>query len=214
MEKPKYYIQTFYEPREGFYYDQPVKRLNGKSYYEYPEDSYERENWGFIYWDSKKYNDALQFSRFNDSLWKNKKVKIKAFEKIYDFIKNHKSGTGSAITALHNFEIYLMNDGFEMLSFSECNALNPSFVPICKKIIGDELVDLKGFKFTRSYTKDNIIINIAFGLNNTNFYFTLDNNSYQVSNDKKDYKKAIKGKLKKLDCGGRVNIDLSQYYNL
>lgn len=201
MEKPKYYIQTFYEKRQGFQYEQPVERLNGKSYYEHPEDSFERQNWGSIYWDSRKYNDALDYSQFNSNLWTNEKAKIKAFTKIYDFIKKGKSGSGSSITALFPFEIFMMNDGFTMDSFTELNAINSGFHIVCDKIIGDEIVNPKGIRYSRTYSKEDNFIYLAFGIEinkvKTNFYFQTSKSPhyFQVNNSIDKYLDAINGKL-------------------
>jgi len=63
MKQPKYYIQTFYEPREGFGYEQPIQRLNGKTYFEFAEGSYERENWGFILKESRSYDKIKNLPR-------------------------------------------------------------------------------------------------------------------------------------------------------
>ena len=124
MQQPKYYIKTFYEPRNGFQFKQPVERLNGKSYYEYDENSYERQNWGFLKKESYNYNQALDFSKFNSNLWLNDDIKINAFNKINEFINKGKSGSGSSITGLFPFEIFLLNDGFEMISFCELKYLD------------------------------------------------------------------------------------------
>ena len=43
MTPPKYYIQTFEEKVEGMQYDQPIERMNGKTYWEFSTDSFERQ---------------------------------------------------------------------------------------------------------------------------------------------------------------------------
>lgn len=204
MNTPVPYMQTFYEPREGFKFEQPVQRINGMSYYQYPENSFERQNWGFIYYESKKYNDTLEYSRFNSELWKNNEIKKEAFNKIYEFVKNGRSKSGSSITPLFNFEIFLMNDGFKMSSFSELNAINPAITILCEKVNGDELINVLGFKKTRTYIKGKKEISLCFGLEcfgvKTNFYFEISNSNdaFQVDNDFKNYKKAVKGLLPSL----------------
>ena len=204
MNTPKHYIRTFQENRAGFQYPQPVERLNGKSYYEYSEDSFERENWGLIAKESYNYNSALDFSMFNSELWTNEKAKIKAFEKIYQFIKDGKSGSGSSITALFPFEIFLMNDGFEMVSFCELNAMNPGLKFIADSMVGDEIINPKGIFQNRCYLKDDNFIYLAFGITvegkKTNFYFktSKSNHYFQVDNNIENYKKAISGALKPL----------------
>lgn len=206
MEKPKYYIQTFYEKRKGFQYEQPIQRLNGKSYFEYSENSFERQNWGSIYWDSRKYNDALAYSQFNSDLWTNEKAKIDAFNKIYEFIKKGKSGSGSSVTPLFPFEIFLMNDGFTMDSFTELNAINTGVFIVCDKIVSDKIINPKGIKFSRTYLKDDNFIYLAFGIEfnklKTNFYFqtSKSHHYFQVNNSIDKYSDAINGKLPFLDA--------------
>lgn len=212
MTPPEFYIETFYEPREGFAFNQPVERLSGKKYYEYEEDSFERQHWGTIYWDSYKYNSALRDSNFNSELWKNNSVKEKAFNKIYSFIKEGKSGSGSSITPLFPFEIFLLNDGFEIKDFCELNAINPGVTILCDSFIGDKINNPKGIKYGRTYQKGKKVVNIGFGIvvkgQKTNFYFQINyENYFQVNNDIKMYKKAISGKLPKL-VGEEMNIHL------
>lgn len=205
MQKPQHYIQTVYEKRSGFKFDQPVDRLNGKTYYQYPPGSFERQNWGSIYWDSYKYNTALVASKFDSDLWQNETVKQKAFIKIYDFIANGKSGSASSITALLPFEIFLLNDGFEMLSFCEMNAINPGVSIIASKQIGDHIINPKFLHQSRCYLKNNNHIYLAFGIKiagkKTNFYFkTTNSHSYfQVDNNPAHYLNAINGRLTKLE---------------
>jgi len=211
MKKPKLYIKTFYEKREGFRFEQPVQRLNGKSYYDYPENSYERENWAYIRRESEYYNSSLYYSQFDSELWTNTKAKIKAFDKIFTFVKNGCSGSASSITALFPFEIYLMNDGFEMISFCELNAINPAVSIIADKWIGDEIINPKGIKYSRCYLKDDNFIYLAFGIVfnevKTNFYFETSKSNYtfQVDNNIKNYEKAINGELPPLQIKNPTN---------
>jgi len=204
MKQPKYYIQTFYEKRDGFRYEQPIKRLKGKTYYEFAEGSFERENWGFIAKQSYYYNEAIFASQFKSKLWKSKAIKTKAFYIIYEFIRKGKSGTGSSITPLFPFEIFMLNDGFEIISFGELNAINPCVTVSCEKVIGDEIIGVKGIKKTRTYVKNNKQISLCFGLiydkKKTNFYFEINglNDSFQVDNSINNYEKAISGLLPSL----------------
>ncbi len=122
---PKPYMVFGYEYVNGHRFKQPVDRIDGKTLNEFNEDSYEAKHWGTIYWKSKAYNDALKYSKFDSDLWISNSFRNKAFNKIYDFIENGKSGSGSTITELFPFEIYMLNDGFEMVSFCELNAINP-----------------------------------------------------------------------------------------
>lgn len=111
MNRPTYYIETKWERVIGMKYEQPIERLNGKSYFEYQESSYERKSLGKLYWESRAYNDTIVYCKFNSNLWSNVKAKNQAFEKIYEFIKNGKSGTGSSVTELMPFEIFLLFSG-------------------------------------------------------------------------------------------------------
>jgi len=204
MKQPEYYIETFYEKRDGFRFEQPVQRLKGKTYYDYPESSYERENWGILRIESSKYNEAIFCSQYNSELWKRKSQRNKAFLKIYEFIKKGKSGSGSSITPLFPFEIYLMNDGFKMVSFCELNAINTGVQIVAEKCIGDEIIGVKGLKYSRCYLKEDNFIYLAFGIVfydiKTNFYFetSKSNFTFQVDNNIENYHNAINGKLRPL----------------
>lgn len=198
MTPPKDYIQTFQEKVDGMQYEQPIERLNGKTFWEFAPDSFERKNWGAIYWDSKKYNDALDYSQFNSDLWTNETAKKQAFNKIYDFIKN---GKKSSITQLFPFEIFMMNDGFAIDSFSELNAINTGVQIIGDKTIGDQISNPKSVECSRCYSKGDNSIYLAFGIeiNNvkTNFYFQTSNSPhyFQVNNSIDKYLDAVNGKL-------------------
>ena len=201
MTCPKYYIQIFQEKVEGMQYEQPIERMNGKTYWEFSPDSFERQNWGSIYWDSRKYNDSLDYCQFNSELWTNENAKIQAFNKIYDFIKKGKSGSGSSVTQMFPFEIFMMNDGFTMDNFCELNAINSGIHIVCDKMIGDKIVNPKGIKYSRTYLKKDNFIYLAFGLEtnkvNTNFYFqtSKSHHYFQVNNSIDKYLDAINGKL-------------------
>jgi len=174
MKSPQHLITTSFEPREGYQFNQPVERLNGKSYFEYDEDSYERKNWGVIRNQSRLYNAALDYSLFHSDLWTNEQAKEKAFDVIYEYIS--KRSSASAVTPLFPFEIYMLNDGFELTSFCELNATQCT---------------------ARCYYKDGVQVYLGFGFENTNFYFKTSNSSeyFQVDNTKENYTKAIEGKL-------------------
>lgn len=202
--KPGYLLETFYEFRKGYQYKQPVERIKGKSFYEYNKKSHERINWGDLYWKSKKYNDAIIFSRYHSNLWKSGKAKKHAFNMIYNFIIKGKSGTGSSITKLFPFELFLLNDGFKMVGFCELNAINPGRQLICDAVKGDVVTNPIGFYYPRTYVKKDVSINIVFGFGDFNFCFKTSNNPnnhFQIDNNIHNYKSAINGKLKPLNTG-------------
>lgn len=201
--KPRYYIKTFWEYRDGYTYPQPVERLNGKSYYEWSEDSFERLNWGKIYKESYNYNQALDSILYNSEFWRDEKAKQKALETVLKFINKGKSGTGSSITPLFPFEIELLNNGFKMMSFCELNALIPSLTIVAEKINGDEIVNPKGIRYNRWYRRgEDEDVYIGFGFGDTNFYFELSRfpgEVYQVNNDLTMFKEAINGQLENIN---------------
>lgn len=200
--KPEYYIKTSWEPIDGYNFPQPIERLNGKSYYEYPEDSYERNNWGKIYWDSRSYNDALDSVLFDSDFWRDSEAKLQAFNIVYSFIKSGKSGQHSSITRMFPFEIELMNNGFKMMSFCELNAINTGLKIIADKVIGNEVINPRGVSYDRWYKRgEDEKVYLGFGCDNANFYFELSKypgDYFQVENNLSKFNDAINGKLKKL----------------
>ena len=178
----EYYMTFNIEKVVGKRYEQNVDRVLGKEWIEYSKDSYIYNNWAKIYWESHKFNNALKYCNYESDKWSSTEVKDKALSKIYDFIKNRPKGCMSRITPLLPFEMYLLNDGFEMISFAPMNALEPN---------------------GRIYSKDGKEIVLAFGLTiddrRTNFFYSVNNdNYYQVDNNIDNYIDAINSKLKPL----------------
>lgn len=206
-KRPSTYIEMRWERRDGCKYGQPVEYCNG-SRLTHEAISEFKNVFGVSYRDAKKesraYNDAVNESMFNSGLWKNQESRAKALNKIYEYNLSGKSGTGSTTTPLLPFEIYMMNDGFEMVSFCEMNAINPGFSIVCEKQKDNVLISPKGVKYGRCYQKDDYIICLAFGIKingrETNFYFTTNKSehTFQVDNNLENYEKAINGQLKPL----------------
>lgn len=183
--KPTVYIETKWENR-GSRYPQPIKYCNGKELTCEVIKNFEiifNKEFGIASSESRAYNTALSYSKYDSELWKNDRARDNAFEKIYNFNLQGKGGTSGSVTPLLPFEIFLMNDGFEMKSFCELNALMPMY---------------------RTYVKGDVKINIAFGIiidgRQTNFYFKTSKHpsEFQVDNNPENYTKAINGKLKPL----------------
>lgn len=212
IQEPKVYIKHAWETREGFRYKQPVEYCNGvkltfetirdfEKIFNVPFSVAERE--------SKAYNNAFNDSKYYSEFWENDEAKNKAFSKIYEFNLFGKNGTGSSTTPLFPFEIYMMNDGFEMVSFCEMNSINPGvklfIYKKSKKKIGDHYVYEGKEVFSRFYKKNDLIVSLAFGITiggkKTNFYFVTNKSNYtfQVDNDINNYKNAINGKLQSLE---------------
>jgi len=132
--KPKYYIETRFEKIEKFsltdireyYFSQPVKYCNDICYWDYAEDSYEISNWGYLESESYLYNSILKICRYDDNYWMATEIKDTAFEIIFnsDAIKE-KIYRGSC-TELKMFEIYLLNNGYEISYFGMLNAFCPN----------------------------------------------------------------------------------------
>ncbi len=208
IQEPKVYIKQAWEKQEGYRYEQPVDYCNGiRLTYEVIRDFEKifKTPFSVAQKESRAYNSALDESKYYSDFWKNNEAKNKAFSKIYEFNLSGKSGTGSSTTPLFPFEIYMMNDDFEMVSFCEMNAINPAFSIVAEKQKGDILINPKGVKYSRCYQKDDYFICIAFGIEinkrKTNFYFITNKSKYifQVDNDINNYQKAINGKLQPLE---------------
>lgn len=185
--KPKVYIETKWEFIEGYRYEQPVKYCNGVELTVEVIENFEtifKIPFGEVLKTSNSYDRALDASLYYSELWTDESVKNKAFSKIYEYILVKTAATGS-ITPLFPFELYLLNDGFELAYFSELNAYAPY----------------------RRYEKEDKIVSISFGITirgkKTNFYFELPKEDnyfyYQLDNEYSNYKKAIEGKLKPLN---------------
>lgn len=205
--KPKVYISHEWEYREGFTYEQPVDYCNGVRV-DYENISKFKELFGVDFTtaqrESKAYNDTMKHSLYNSDLWKNEGAKDRAFEKIHSYALKGRSGSGSSVTPLFPFEIFMMNDGFEMISFSELNAINSGIAFIADKIIDGVIYNPTGIVKTRYYLKDDLLISLGFGIeiNNRkiNFYFETNKSHgiFQVDNNIESYKKAISGNLEDL----------------
>lgn len=201
--KPKLLIETRWEKRKGFKFLQPTKYC-GETELTFDVISNFKEIFGEEYSkvskDSFCYENTLNDINYNSDLWKNNVAKQQAFDKVYEFNKSGKSGTGSSTTPLLPFEIFLLNDGFEMVSFSEMNAINPGVSLVYNKDINNI-----GLKYSRCYKKDDYFIILAFGIEinkkKTNFYFMTNKHPYaefQVDNNLDNFDDAINGKLRPL----------------
>jgi hypothetical protein len=200
IKEPKIYIKHSWENRKGFKYKQPVNYCNNVRLTYETIANFENifgEPFAKVQKESNAYNKALNESNYKSDLWKNEKARDLAFNKIFDFNISGKSGTGSSTTPLLPFEIYMMNDGFEMVSFCELNAINPGVSIVAKKQDGTTFTKPKSLKYSRCYKKADYFIYIAFGIkiNNrkTNFYFKTNKSNcyFQVDNDFSNYEKAI-----------------------
>ena len=217
-QEPKVYIKHAWEQREGFRYEQPVEYCNGIRLTSKIMKSFEEifgTPFGVAQRESRAYNNALKECLFDSHLWKNSEVRFKVFNKIYEFNLSGKSGSGSTTTPLFPFEIYMMNDGFEMVRFSELNAINPGLKMHSTGFekIGDyEYHSVRIFTPERFYEKGKKLISLKFGFDKrVNFYFTIHtkenpnslfgifwDKAFQVDNDINNYQLAIEGKLKSI----------------
>lgn len=157
--KPKYYIETRFEKtikfREGdvrnYQYSQPVEYCNGVCYWDYDKNSYERKNWGNLYWESKWFNDCLTIARYNDKAWTDKSAMDKAFEIIF----TKKSSGEGVYVPINDFEIWLMCKGYDMISFDKMCSQSPCISIVAEKQDGNKLLNSKGLVYTRYYTNKN-----------------------------------------------------------
>lgn len=112
--------------------------------------------------ESKAYNDSLYECKYKLDLWRDEKARDKAFDMIYNFNLNGRSGSGSRTTPLFPFEKYMMNDGFKMVSFCELSAINPGVYIVSETQNGDVYINPKGIKYGRCYEKDDYFIYLGF----------------------------------------------------
>lgn len=216
--KPKYYIETRFEkvikfPKitREYRYTQPVEYCNGKTYWEYDEDSYERQNWGRLYWQSKWFNNCLDICRYGDKIWQSKEAMDKAFEVIF----TTKSSGDGVYTPMKDFEIYLMNKGYDMISFDKMCAQSPCFGIYGDRQEGDKIYNPKGVAYSRFYTNKETGKSIFFGFGiesdklKFNFYFVHSdamNLHYQVPVNYEDFEAAEKMQLKSFE---ELNYELN-----
>jgi len=203
--KPKIYIETRWEKRDGFSFLQPVEYCNNIKFTISNFEKIFNVPFSVVKKESDMYKNTIEDSNYNSKLWKNTDIKNKAFSKIYDFNISGKSGSISSTTPLFPFEIYMINDGFEIISFCELNAINPGLTIIADTFINNALVNPKGIQYRRSYKKDDNFIHLGFGIEinerKVNFYFKTSKSvfTFQVDNNFNNYEKAINGKLKPLE---------------
>ena len=131
---PKYYVEIRHELSEVFskeirHYSrpQPVPYCKGKQYFEYPEDSYERLNWGQNSYISSSFNNVMRICRVNDSIWSDFVILVKTFLEIYHWYNTYKEKQIGDIHPLFNFEIDLLLNGYNIASFDELNAYKPGY---------------------------------------------------------------------------------------
>ena len=79
FERIWYKKEVIVQGFKGFVEDY-IDYINGKSYYEYPENSYERKNWRNIEYENKNYNKNLELYYYN----------LKLYLKNKDLINNYK----------------------------------------------------------------------------------------------------------------------------
>lgn len=186
IKQPDVYVYTKWEKKKGNRYEQPIKYCNNT---ELTVDKIKnfKDVFGIEYSDALKessaYNNTLKDCSYHSEFWNNDKAKEKAFNKIYEFNISGKSGTGTSTTPLLPFEIFMLNDGFEMISFKELNAYHP---------------------MGRDYKKKDLAVYLGFGIQTSkvkaNFYFQTSRQKgiYQVDNSVENYKKAINEELESL----------------
>jgi hypothetical protein len=112
MINGEYIFTRTNETVEGFRYTQPVERVNGKKYYDYPEDSEVRKIWADLYWENWKNRSALNICRFDNPLW-NESIKDEIYKKVRAYEDDPRRG-GCSTTEFFDFEIWLMSNGWEL----------------------------------------------------------------------------------------------------
>ena len=99
-------------------YNSPVEYLNSLRRGEYSKDSFENKNWHLFFWEHHKLKSCYEICRFDSDLWGDVD-KDSIFEKVFIFQGN--TG-GYSTTSLHDFEIYAMSNGWDLVTMGGCNA--------------------------------------------------------------------------------------------
>jgi hypothetical protein len=208
QQKPFCYIETRWEKRDGYPFDQPYKYCNDIRITSDLINSFKNQfgsPFDVALHESRCFEEALTASQYNSDLWTNENIKNKAFNKIYTYFINGKSGTGSTVNPLFPFEIFLLNDRFEMISFCELTALVPGISLVCDSYNNSIITEPKRINYTRCYIKNDLFVYLGFGIiineRTTKFYFKTNKSdlTFQVDNDVENYQKAINGKLNPLE---------------
>jgi len=204
--KPKNYIEVKNVTKVNFgneirttYYPHPHYYLNNKTIWQYDKNSEERQNWHIYELESTRYNNVLKWCKYDSLEWSSQEVKDKAFETIYTTVFE---GDG-VVVPLQGFEIYLMNNGWEMMCFDKMCAQSPAICAIAARIEGNKAFGPMYMRYSRFYTKEDKTLYFGFGLKNEylnyNFYYTDKKRNYQVPIKSKDYKNAEELKLKSFE---------------
>ncbi len=109
---PQYIFEYTFEYKEGFRYKEPIERVNGHEYNEYPEDSFERQNWAKMYWENHTMRTVNDICRFDSSLWK-EEYKESIFMQVYEF-ESDPDRVGFSTTTFFDFELFLINEGYTL----------------------------------------------------------------------------------------------------
>jgi hypothetical protein len=151
------------------------------------------------YWENHHFRAVLELCNYDSPAWVSQEKKDSVFLAIWEYYKNRHPGDGSC-TAILLFEIYLMNNGFEIKSYCPMNTYKPGLTIICGKQDIDSISDIKGIFYGRWYLKGEIGISLSLVNQNLGFCFTIlpSNKTFQISNDYRDYHDAISGKLKQV----------------
>lgn len=106
----EYVFQTIDEYGRSHYYPQPCEYVDGKAYYMYAPDSWERKHWRHMYWDNYTIRTVNAICRFDNPLWGGPRPDI--FDIVYKYETTPKDGFST--TAFFDFEIFLMAQGYEL----------------------------------------------------------------------------------------------------
>lgn len=142
MDIDQYKFEYTHEYREGYKYKQPVERVNGKEYYEYTEDSFERKNWAKLYWEHLRNRSVLKICKFDSNLWVGAD-KESVYNTVLEY-ENNPDRSGYSTTEFFDYEIWIMNKGWELYRMGMLGVISG-----------------------RIYKKGNVIIEIGYGVENT-----------------------------------------------
>ena len=179
-------IKTKYKKVKNFKYKQPVKFYNNIELTSNVINNFKnifQENYIDVSKRTYLYEKTKNSMNYKSLFWEDIFIKKKVFNFIYNYYVNLDKIIVGSTTPLFPFEIFMLNDGFNIIEFCELNAINP---------------------MSRTYKKNDLIINVCFGVVvnaiKTNFYFknNKSNKYYQINNDIQNYYKSINFELKHL----------------
>jgi len=162
-------------------------------------DGYVWQNLGKIKNESLWYTKCLDITRYYDKIWTDLEKRDYAFTLIFN---NEPQGDGVCVP-LKDFEIYLLHNGYTIISYDKMNAFTPGFSIFGSSKIGNAVQNACGVGYSRYYKKGTKTLYFAFGFQcgetKIQFYYRCSENTnftYQTPFRKEDFEAAEKLQVK------------------